>query len=223
MKKVIFLIVLSLSLNSYSQCTLSNIFPFNLGQTKFEITKTLNLPNTIEKLTDLYFNDRYGNGWTKYDYLKNDSIYKTNIKLNHKQDECFNGDENIVWLSLADDKLYQISTIQKYSKDRYNQMLMDFKNYLDVFTKIYPFSNSFSMSTSDTNEKIGEGVRFYKDPIEKRNRVKIEEIRVSYTIKYKSIYNTDTKKFISTSEIESCAIEIETVNLRGTKLTSQRF
>jgi hypothetical protein len=210
-------------MNNYSQCTLSNILPFNLGQTKFDITKILNSSNSIGKWTDLYSNNQYDNGWKKYDYLKNDSIYQTVIRLNHQQDNCFNGYENIVYLSLADDKLYEISMVQKYSKERYTEMMVDFNNYIDIFTKIYPYNNSFTMSTSDTNEKIGEGVRFYKDPIEKRNRVKIEEVRVSYAIKYKSIYNTDAKKFISTSEIESCNIEIETVNLKGTKLTSQRF
>lgn len=223
MKKAIVIIVLCISMNNYSQCTLSNILPFKLGQTKFDITKILNSSNSIGKWTDLYSNNRYDNGWKKYDYLKNDSIYQNVIRLNHEQDNCFNGNENIVYLGLADDKLYEISMIQKYSKDRYNEMMVDFNNYLDIFTKIYPYNNSFTMSTSDTNEKIGEGVRFYKDPIEKRNRVKIEEVRVSYTIKYKSVYNTDDKKFISTSEIESCEIEIETVNLKGTKLTSQRF
>lgn len=223
MKKVIGIIVLCISMNNYSQCTLSNILPFNLGQTKFDITKLLNSSNSIGKWTALYSNNRYDNGWKKYDYLKNDSIYQNVIRLNHQQDNCFNGNENIVYLSLADDKLYKISMISKYSKDRYTEMMVDFKNYLDIFTKIYPYNNSFTMSTSDTNEKIGEGLRFYIDPIEKRNRVKIEEVRVSYTIKYKSVYNTDDKKFISTSEIESSEIEIETVNLKGTKLTSQRF
>lgn len=223
MKKVISLILLSLSLNSYSQCTLSNIFPFNLGQNKFEITKILNSPICIGKLTDLYFVDRYGNGWTKYDYLKNDSIYKINIKLNQKQNECFNGNENIVWLSLADDKLYEISTIQEYSKDRYNEMLVDFNNYLGVFRKIYPYSYSFDISTSGTNEKIGEGFDFFKVPTDKRNKVKIERVSVTYKIKYKSVYNLNTKKFINTSEIESCEINIQTVNLKGTKLTSQGF
>ncbi|MBA4276232.1 hypothetical protein [Flavobacterium sp.] len=223
MKKVILIIVLFTSLNSYSQCTLLNIFPFNFGQTKFEITKILNSPNSIGKLTDLNFINQYGNRWTKYDYLKNDSIYKTDVKLNHIQDECFNGNKNIIWLSLADDKLYEISTVQEYSKDRYNEMLEDYNNYLNAFKKTYPYKNSFTTFTSDTHEKIGEGVSFYKVPIGQRNKVKIEEVSISYNIKYKSVYNSYDKKFISTSEMESCKIEIKIVNLKGTKLTNQAY
>lgn len=210
-------------MNNYSQCTLSNILPFNLGQTKFDITKILNLSNYGEKWTDLYNNNRYDNGWQKYDYLKNDSIYKTVIKLNRQQDKCFNGNENIVYLSLADDKLYEVSIVQEYSKDRYHEMLADFNNFIDVFKKLYPYSYSFTTSISDTNEKIGEGVAFYKVPKEKRSNIKIEKVSVSYRIQYKSVYNTDSGKFISTSEIESCKINIETVNLKGTKLTNQRY
>ena len=223
MKNIFTILLLTISLSSYSQCSLSNIFPFNLGQNKFEITKILNSPNSIGKLTDLYFVDQYGTGWKKFDYLKNDSIYKINIKLDHKQNECFNGNENIVWLSLADDKLYEMSTIQEYSKDRFNDMLFDYNNYLDAFTKIYPYSYSCDIFTSGTNEKIGEEVRFYKVPIEKRNKVKIEKVSISYKISYKSVYDINVKKFISTSEIRSCEINIDSVNLKGTKLTSQSY
>lgn len=223
MKKVIVIIVLLISINNYSQCTLSNILPFNLGQTKFDITKILNSSNSVEKWTDLYNNNQYDNGWKKYDYLKNDSIYKAVLKLNRQQDKCFNGNENIVLLCLADDKLYKINIIQEYSKDRYKEMLIDFNNYLDIFTKLYPYNFSFAISTSGSNEKIGEGVRFYKFPLEKRNKIKKEEVSVSYKVRYRSVYNEIDGKFTATSEIESCEIEIETVDLKGTKLTNQQY
>ncbi len=210
----------------FSQCTLSDIFLFKIGQNKFDITKITNSSSTISKVgdpSDPYYYEKYSNGWKKYDYLKNDSIYNSYIKLNHIQDSCFNGNENKINLSLVDDRLYEISVIQEYSKDRYKEMLRDYNKYTDITLKEYKYSKPFTTSISETNEKIGEGISFFKVPLEKRSKIKIEEISISYIINYKTIYSNSSKKNIRTSEVDYYEIRINSVNLKDTKLTNLGF
>lgn len=210
----------------FPQCTISNIFLFEIGQNKFDITKITNSSSTISKVgdpNDPYYYEKYSNGWKKYDYLKNDSIYYSYIKLNHQQNKCFNGNENKINLSLADDRLYEISVIQEYSKDRYKEMLQDYNNYLDITLQEYKYSKPFTTYISETNEKIGEGASFFKLPVEKRSKIKIEEVSISYIISYKTIYSNSNKKNVRTSEVDYYEIRINSVNLKDTKLTNQGF
>jgi len=226
MKKTTLTFILLMTIKTFSQCTVSNIFQFNIGQNKFDITKIINSSNKITKVgdpNDPYYYEKYSNGWKNYGYLKNDSIYISYIKLEHLQDKCFNGNENKINLSLADDFLYEISVIQEYSKDRFEEMMLDYNNYVDILLQEYKYSNTFTTTISETKEKIGEGVSFFKVPIEKRSKIKIEEISISYNINYKTIYSNTSKKNIRTSEVDYYEIKINSVNLKNTKLTNQGF
>ena len=223
MKKIVFILIIVSSFQAFSQCAFSTIFPFNLGQNKFELTQLINSYSSLSKRKLDSNAEAYNNGWRKYDYLKNDSIYRVNIILDHIQDECFNGNENRIYLQLADDKLYRINIQQDYSKDRYDEMIADYKKYINLFIDIYPYDNGFKISNSDTNEKTGEGANFYKIAKEKRSKIKNEEVSVSYNIKYKSVYDTYNKKFVTTSEVDYYEIEISNLNLKGTKLTNQGY
>lgn len=226
MKKTILAFFLFMTIKTFSQCTLSNMFPFKIGHNKFDITKIINSSDKISKVgdpNDPYYYEKYNNGWKKYNYLKNDSIYSSYIKLEHQKDKCFNGNENKINLSLTDDWLYDISIIQKYSKDRYEEMMLDYNNYIDIFLQEYKYSNTFSTSISETKEKIGEGLSFFKVPIEKRSNIKIEEISISYIINYKTIYNSSSQNFVRTSEVDYYEIKINSVNLKNTKLTNQGY
>jgi hypothetical protein len=223
MKKGIFILFLITSLKSFSQCNLSTIFPYDFGQNKFDLTQLISLNSSLtkHKLDDAAL--AYNNGWRKYDYLKNDSIYRVNIILDHKKDECFNGNENIVYLQLADDKLYRINILQQYSKDRYEEMLADYKRYINLFLDEYPYDNFFKLLNSNTNEKIGEGADFFKVPKEKRNLIKSEKVSISYNIEYKTVYDRYDQKSVTTSEVNYYEIEITNLNLKGTKLTNKGY
>ena len=225
MKKTTLFFLLFISMKIFSQCTISDLIPFKIGQSKFDITKIINSSGNISKVGNPNDTSSYEkfNGWEKYDYLKKDSIYSSYIKLIHLQDKCFNGNENKINLTLADDWLYKISVNQEYSQDRYEEMMSDYNNYIDIFLKDYQYTNTFTTSNSKTNEKIGEGVNFSKIPLEKRNKIKIERVSISYIINYKSIYDSSSKKFVTTSEVDYYVIQIESVNLKNTKLTNQRY
>lgn len=216
MKKIYLIVLLVISLQSFSQCSYSTIFPYDLGLNKFELTKLINTDNSV-KIGKLY-RCCY---WDKNPKMKNDSIYRSQIRLDHIQDKCFNGDDNTIYLALVDDKLYEISIHQIYSKERYNEMISYYNNNIKLFKSTYPYDNSFTVSTTDTHEQIGEGVSFFKQPSEKRNKAKIEKVEISFKVQYKRNYNKDIKDFENTNEIDYYELNIETVNLKGTKLTPE--
>lgn len=218
MKKIYLIVLLAISFQSFSQCSYSTIFPFDLGLNKFELNKLINTDNSVKIEEGEFFNCCY---WDKNPKMKNDSIYRSQIRLNHIQDKCFNGNDNTIYLALVDDKLYEISINQEYSKDRYNEMISYYNNYIKLFKSIYPYENSFATSTTDTHEQIGEGVSFFKQPLEKRNKVKIEKVEISFEVHYKMHYNKDNKTFANTNEVDYYKLNIKTVNLKGTKLTPE--
>ncbi len=216
MKSIYLIVLLSISFQSFSQCSYSIIFPFDLGINKFEITKLISTDNSV-KIGELY-RCCY---WDKNVTLKNDSIYRSQIRLDHIQDKCFNGDDNVTYLGLVDDKLYQIGVHQKYSKDRYNEMISCYNNYIKLFKSIFPYESFFTSSTTDTHEQIGKGMKFFKFPEGKRDEVKIEEVQISFEINYKTKYNNENKTFEKTGEVEYYELNLKTVNLNGTKLTPE--
>jgi hypothetical protein len=218
MKKIYLIVLLAISFQSFSQCSYSTIFLFDLGINKFEITKLINTNNSVKIDEGKLFRCCY---WDKNPKIKNDSIYRSQIRLNHIQDKCFNGNDNTIYLALADDKLYEISIYQQYSKERYNEMISYYNNYVKLFKSIYPYENHFTTSTTDTHEQIGEGTRFYKLPEPKRNKLKIEEVKISFEANYKIEYNKDSKTFANTNEVDYYKLSIQTVNLNGTKLTPE--
>jgi hypothetical protein len=206
---------------SFAQCSISDLVPFNLGDDKFNTTLILNKLNTI-KNEETYGSNTYGD-WQKYPYLKNDSIYRVVINKRFYPTSCFVGSENRCQLYFADDKLYKICMFQEFKADEYEKMLAKYNSILDILSEIYPYSGGFKTSNVDTKEKIGEGYRFSDVPKEKKPKIKIKDIRVSYDITYKRIWNSYSKQYDKTSDIDYYEIQIEFVDLAGTKLTSKGF
>ena len=167
---------------SFGQCSISDLVPFNLGDDKFNTTLILNKLNTI-KSEEIYGSNTYEE-WMKYPYLKNDSIYRVVINKRFYPTSCFEGYENRCQLYFADDKLYKIYMYQEFKANEYERMLSKYNSILDILSEAYPYSQGFKTSNSETNEKIGEGYRFSDVPNEKKAKIKIKDISVSYNIKY---------------------------------------
>lgn len=206
---------------SFGQCSISDLVPFNLGDDKFNTTLILNKLNTI-KSEEIYGSNTYEE-WMKYPYLKNDSIYRVVINKRFYPTSCFEGYENRCQLYFADDKLYKIYMYQEFKANEYERMLSKYNSILDILSETYPYSQGFKTSNSETNEKIGEGYRFSDVPNEKKAKIKIKDISVSYNIKYKKIWNSYSKKYEKTSDIDYYEIVIEFIDLTGTKLTNQGY
>ena len=99
--------------------------------------------------------------------------------------------------------------------------ISNYNNYIKLFKSIYNYENNFTTSTTDTHEQFGEGVSFFEQPEEKRNKLKIEKVSISFEIEYKMVFNNDNKKYVKTSEVEYYTLNIQTVNLKNTKLNAQ--
>lgn len=206
---------------SFSQCKISDIAPFKLGSSKFEASIVLNKLNTIPRET-IYGSDT-NEEWAKYSYLKNDSIYKVVINKDLYSNDCIIGNKNRFQLTFADDKLYRMCIYQEFKADQYDIMLEYYKNLLNIFSETYPYSGGFKLTNFDTKEKIGEGYRFSNVPQEKKPKIKIKDIRVSYNINYKKIWNNYSRQYDKTSDIDYYEIEIEFTDLKGTKLTNEGY
>ncbi|MBA4320584.1 MAG: hypothetical protein C0412_19495 [Flavobacterium sp.] len=206
---------------SFAQCSISDLVPFNLGDDKFKTTVILNKLNTINSEKEYFSNIQAK--WEKYPYLKNDSIYRVIITKEFYPTSCFVGSENSCKLYFADDKLYRITMYQDFKADEYEKMQEKYNSILDILSNIYPYSGSFSASNVETKEKISEGFRFSDVPKDKIPKIKIKEINVSYSIKYKTIWNNYSNKYDKTSDIDYFEMQIEFTNLAGTKLTSQSY
>ena len=162
------------------------------------------------------------NGWRRFDYLKNDSVYMAVINLELQPVYCFEGKETRMQLYLVNDHLYKSTTIIEYSPNNYDLMIKQYNDILAVFDNLYLYSNRFKTSNSN-EEKIGEGIKFYKVPEEKRSIIKLDYISVGYSIIYKSNYSNYDKKYIASSDVDYYKIQISEINLQETKLTNQGF
>jgi hypothetical protein len=112
---------------------------------------------------------------------------------------------------------------QEFKADEYEKMLAKYNSILDILSDIYPYSGGFKTSNVDTKEKTGEGFRFSDVSEEKKPKIKIKDVRVSYNINYKRVWNSYSKKYDKTSDIDYYEIQIEFVDLAGTKLTNNGY
>lgn len=223
MKKTLTLLFISFTSLSFAQCTIFDIHPFKLGQTKLDITRTLSSFPEIELYSNEFSTGGNNgmNGWRKYEYLKNDSIYSSMIILKREKTDCVKGRENRIYLSSADDKLYEINIVQEFNANEYNSMYSYYNEVLDIVYPKNKYNNRFN-TLNENNEKIGEGVKFYDNPNEKTNK-KSKYITVSYKAKYKSEYNATLKKRITSNQVDFYEVIITQLDLNGTKLINAGY
>jgi hypothetical protein len=222
MKKNIVLFFLFMFNVNFGQCNLNSIFLFELGKNKFDISNEISKNRNLKYREMDAISKSFNNQWRTYDYLKNDSIYRVNLILDHRKTECFRGYENRMYLNFADDILYRINIVQEFSIDKYEEMMELYNNYIEEFLSLHNFYTIFS-TVNNTNEKIGEGYKFINDDEKYKNSPKVELVRISYSIEYKSFYEPSQRKYIKSSEVDYYILEIDNINLNGTKLTNQGY
>jgi hypothetical protein len=206
----------------FGQCNFNSIFIFELGKNKFDISNGITRNSELKYREMDALSKSFNNQWRTYDYLKNDSVYRVNIILDHKKTDCFKGYENRIYLNFADDVLYRINIVQEFSVDNYTEMMKLYNNYVEEFISLNKFYNKFS-TVNNANEKIGEGYKFFNDENKYKNSPKVEFVRISYQIEYKSFYEPSTRKYTKSSEVDYYILEIDNINLNGTKLTNEGF
>jgi hypothetical protein len=203
----------------FSQCKVNDFVPFSIGANRFETSKILNKLVTKQR-EEIYGSDTYSR-WEKFSYIEKDSVFLVTTIKRFVPNECFKGFENGCQLYFVDDILYRISMYQEFRPSEYDEMINTYNHILNGYDNIFEYSMIFTTKNSITNEKIGEGFVFYDNPPnEKVQEEKVKEIRLSYEITYKQIYNKSSQKYEQTSDIDYYTILIKSVDLNGTKLSN---
>jgi len=203
-----------------AQCTFDKIFPESHGITKYKAKMLLASQKNCQENEEL--NNASFGWWFKPFYLKNDSVYKSGFWYNIINNDCFSGNKNKLYLGFVDDKLYKIFISLNFSKTEFEKCMENYNTLISIF------KNSFHEWTTNlttdliTNEQVSEGFIFYK-ALGEINNVKVHELEIKFKIEYEIKTMANGWERYQTSNVENYVIEIEYINLQGTKLTSDQY
>jgi hypothetical protein len=182
----IFLLYSTFKVNG--QCNTDNLFPVKIGMKKYQVINSLNLKDNVYEIKDLY------NLWDKKDYLKGDSIYRSQVNFKFSSHPCIKSSDNVAILKFADQKLYQITFRIWFDPKDFSTCLENYNQILETLKKEFPFYKSSNVYGIG-DEQIGEGYWLYKSK-EEMKKSKFEGINIQYTIEYEQKWNQTTKKMI---------------------------
>lgn len=224
MKKVLFTFFCSIVFIGlcYTQCLFNDIFPVKHGASKFETITSLSVLKNIIDNKEANKNPTNFDYWHTPDYLKNDSIFISSFSYKYLYNNCFNGNKSDLFLKFADDKLYYVQNKLTFSEEEFEKCLENYNALVTIFKAKFPFWNEFNRINSKTNEQIGLGLTFFPKSKETRDNVKMERLTISYFIVYETKWNSNLTELYRTGNY-TYIIEIDYVNLKGTKLTSEGF
>jgi len=223
MKKIVFtfLNIVAFAVLGQAQCTFEEIFPVEHGFSKFKATKTIASIKNLKE--DEQLNQFSFNRWHKLDYLKGDSVFKASVFYDYIYHPCYKGDENKLYLRFIDDKLYKMQITLSFSDTEFEKCMENYHTLVEIIKKKFPYWAEFVKSNDETKEQIGEGYWFYPTSDDERDKVKIENLSIGYEVEYEMKWSDYKKEWYRTGNVEKYVIEIEYVNLKGTKLTNEGF
>lgn len=218
----LFLIITS-NIYSQSQCDWYSFFPFNAGDSKFDIARIKSTNSTVADREDEYGLEdivaQTNNRYEKFDYLK-DSVYLRVINLRFVNNDCVKGTNSRIQVTLSDDKLHKGTVELEYAN--YDIMKKQYDELLTLVPERYGYTIPFNKTNRKTNEKIGEGIWFLSKPKEVEGD-KLNRIGISYEFNFKKVWDSEKRELHVTNEIESYIVEIEFIDLRQTKLTRRGY
>lgn len=214
-----FLILFTVQL--FGQCGVSDIFPVKFSMSKFGAINALNLSGYVYEVEEQM------SYWRHHDYLP-DSTYYTQIGFQYKMHPCLKGDKVLGFLFFSDNKVYKMTIDVYFKPENFNKCMDNYKLIFNSLKKTFPFISNFTFTSDLTHEQTGEGHHLYKTqasynntPIEGKH-YKVDEMEIGYYIEYESEY-VPSKGRVSTGKIENYLLEIEYVNLNGTKLDNRGY
>ena len=216
-----FISILLLTGLVHGQCTYEDIFPVEHGISKFKATTRIASNGNIKE--DKQANQYSFDEWDKPDYLKGDSVYTTSIFYDYSYHPCFKGKENELFLKFVDDRLYKMEITLTFSSIDFEKCMENYNSLISILKNQFSYWTPFVQTNDKTGEQIGEGYWFRPLSDEERDKVKIETLSIGYEVEYEMKWSDYKKEWYRTGNVESYKIEIEYVNLKGTKLTNEGY
>jgi len=211
--------------NILPKCSFGNLFPFKIGNNKLEISQLQNSLKTIKEQSDEFglnkIFDEYEIGWKNFKNV-DEQIYINVIKLDYVDNKCLLSKRSDVRLVLANDFLYKALISAHYDKTEYDLMYENFSEIISSIPNEYKFLSSYFLKDADTNEKIGEGIKFYTEAEENRNKKKIKQIEVYFQTTFNGTVNKD-QTIRKTGEVLYHTIYVNIVDLEKTPLTTEDY
>ena len=201
---------------SYSQCSWKKLFPFKIGDDKFEISKKKSLnPTIIDSKNPYIAFSKFERYKVKYDYMK-DSAQINLIRLEYHNNKCFDNGEIVLFL--VNNKLYKAEISIRFNT--YSEMIKKYNYILKIVPKRYVYAYDNTITDSNTKEKIGEGIIFCENNYKNDEKDKIwnDYLSVSYTFNYERKFDEEKKKVYFTNNIEDYELQIKIVDLRNVVL-----
>lgn len=221
----IFLLLLFISSGVYSQCDWKSFFPFEIGDSKFDIAKIKSSNSTLSEDEDEFgLNDiiaKSNNGYKWYEYLK-DSVYINVVNLIYKNNLCVKSKGSHIQLTLSDDKMHKARIKLEFSKDDFEKMNSQYEQLLELVPSEYSYTEKFTYSDKITKEQTGEGLIFF-EKAEPEEGDKLNYIRIGYYIDFKLVIDKETNESFKTNEITGYKIEIFIADLRQSRLTTEGY
>lgn len=195
-----------------SQCLFQDLFPIEMGMTRFEVMKTLLNNSSFLKITDQH---QY---WYKSeDSSINDSILVDKIFFEFKHCPCFSGFGNSGFVFLSNDKLYLISYTVFFEPEKSSNGMSYYNEIINMISKYYSIKIELERKSGRSGKTIGEGYQFFNN-LKDIGTSQAEDITVSYLINPKVSWNSKTNSFYDEPEIESFVVEIDFRNLKLTDI-----
>ncbi len=211
-----------------------DIIPFKIGMDRFDISiieskdksftknsKFSNLNNHEQNALDEILDAVHQELEMEFIPYLNKKVKKNVVNLYKSHSNRLNTKEVRYQLYLVNDYLYKINIYLK--NNDINQTLDDYNFLIGIVPQNYIYTSSSTLKDSHTGSKIGEGVSFYKLPKEKLIKRKVDEINVTYLIKYEKYYDKNENRYRTNNKIKYFRTSIQIVNLHNTVLTNEGY
>jgi len=225
MEKITFSIIILLSFvfSTNAQCKFEDVFPIEFGYSKFKVITLMSSNKNFKEDTET---NRYNSIpiIKKYEYLKGDLVTKISLYYNSTElENCFQGIREKLVFDFVDDKLYQIRISIYFFKTDFSHCIQNYDELVSIFKNKFSFYRNTISKNVETNEQIGEGMKFYPTSEKNRNNNKTNNLSIDYNIKYKVETTFNNFNSSITNNVDEYIIEIDYVNLNNTKLTGKEF
>lgn len=225
MKKLFLALMTITALTSFrlSQCYFKDFFPVKHGLSAFKASiaiasiKNLKVDEEKNKYSNIF------NRWKKFDYLNGDSVFLSELNYDYIFHDCLKSSDNDLELRFVDDKLYKIIIRSSFPKTRFEESIESYNSLITIFKNNFMDWEPREWFNGETHEQLSEGYVFYPTTKENRNKLKVEELRIDYSLIYERKYNAINGEYYTTGDVSYYVVQIEYVNLKGTKLTSEGY